>query len=257
MTALGYLNLAMRLTDTINQVLNTVAQRFFLPVFSALQHNRADLRSVLARAAGAIFAVSAPTFLGIAALAPMAIELILGPRWLPAVPLIWVLCIFWVVSGSISAIGPYLKAIGKPLPLLVPALVASVLSLAVALSAGKLTLLGALACFSARILVNAPLLLYVAHQVGGVSMRKYFASIRMPLLAAVVMAVNVWTVGLALPTSHSWPHFIACIGFGVALYGTLLCVLDQRTAKWLWEFFREAAQRRSSPPKVASAGAVP
>ncbi|MET1085214.1 MAG: oligosaccharide flippase family protein, partial [Burkholderiales bacterium] len=229
-TALGYLHLATRLTDTIVQFLGGVSNRFYLPVFSALQADERRLRLVVVQASRMHVAVSVPAFLGLAAIAPMAVEVVLGARWLPAVPLIQILCLFWALSATVSAVGPYLKAIGRPSTLIFPALASTIVSLVVALAAVDLSLEEAQAGFGLRVLVITPLLLYFARTLGGLSVRRFLSSISVPCVSAVLMALAVWALEAALPTSHSWRQLIACVVAGILIYATTLYALDKQTS---------------------------
>ncbi len=244
-TALGYLHLATRVTDTMLQFLRGVSNRFYLPVFSALQDDESRLRLLVVQASRINVAVSAPTFLGLAAIAPIAVEVVLGARWLPAVPLIQILCIFWALETAVSAVGPYLKAIGKPSTVIFPALAATIVSLVVALAAVDLSAEEAQAGFGLRVLVIAPLLLYFARTLGGLSVRRFLSSISVPCVSAVLMALGVWALEAALPTSHSWRQLIACVVAGILIYATTLYALDKQTSYLFQRVARRALGRRT------------
>ena len=244
-TALGYLHLATRVTDTVVQFLRGVSNRFYLPVFSALQDDESRLRLVVVQASRINVAVSAPTFLGLAAIAPIAVEVVLGARWLPAVPLIQILCLFWVLDNAVAAFGPYLKAIGKPSTVILPALAATIVSFVVAFAAVDLSAEEAQVGFGSRILLIVPLLVYFARTLGGLSVRRYLSSISVPCVSAVLMALGVWMLEAALPASRSWHQLIACVVAGVFLYATTLYALDKQTSYLFQRIARRALGRRT------------
>jgi PST family polysaccharide transporter len=98
---LGFYSLAygimLRPLDAVTNVLGAV----LFPAFSRMQHDDARLKAAYLRACGAIAFVTFPMMLGLMAVAHPFVEVVLGAKWLPAVPLIVILA----PLGAIQSIG--------------------------------------------------------------------------------------------------------------------------------------------------------
>jgi hypothetical protein len=72
-----------------------------LPMLAELQTNIDAMRTALFRAVRLTAAIAVPTSAGIALVADEMVSLLLGPKWLLSVPLVWLLCVF---EGSLSQV---------------------------------------------------------------------------------------------------------------------------------------------------------
>lgn len=88
---LGYYSLAYGIMRRPRKAINSVLGRVLFPVFSRMQDDDARLKAAYLRTVGAIAFVTFPMMLGIVVVARPFVEVLLGERWLPAVPLIYVL----------------------------------------------------------------------------------------------------------------------------------------------------------------------
>jgi O-antigen/teichoic acid export membrane protein len=99
--ALGFYSLAysimLRPRDTVTNVLG----RVLFPTLSQIQHDDVRLKAAILRACGAIAFVTFPMMLGLLVVARPFVEVVLGAKWLPAVPLIMILS----PLGAIQSIG--------------------------------------------------------------------------------------------------------------------------------------------------------
>jgi O-antigen/teichoic acid export membrane protein len=104
---LGYYALAYGILLKPREAVTNVLMRVLYPAFSRMQDDDARLRAAYLRACGAIAFVTFPMMLGLAAVADPFVSVVLGTRWLPAVPLILVLAPLgalqsvWVPIGTI------------------------------------------------------------------------------------------------------------------------------------------------------------
>jgi len=90
--------------DTTQQVpatvLSSIASRVALPLFSQAVDDKEQLRRGLRLALRGLMLINAPMMLGLAALAEPLLEAVFGAIWLPAAPILQVLCLaglFWPV----------------------------------------------------------------------------------------------------------------------------------------------------------------
>lgn len=111
--ALGYYsvayNLILRPTAKINALLVQVA----FPVFSLVQNDVSRLKNGFMQMMQFVIALNSPALLGLAAIAPLAIPLLLGNQWYPAVPMIQILALYALVRCLGNAAGSLVMACGR------------------------------------------------------------------------------------------------------------------------------------------------
>jgi len=98
---LGYYALATRLIALPYRNITQGINRVMFPAFSKIQDNLPQVRRVYLRYIQGVSFVAFPIFFGLFAVAPEFVHAIYGPKWLPAVDLIRILC----VCGVIEVIG--------------------------------------------------------------------------------------------------------------------------------------------------------
>jgi O-antigen/teichoic acid export membrane protein len=105
--ALGYYSLAYRLMTLPRDAVTSLVMRVLFPIFSRMQDDDERLAKSSLRVSGAVSLLTFPMMLGLAVVAEPFVQVVLGPKWLPAVPLI---CIFapigvleslWPIAGQI------------------------------------------------------------------------------------------------------------------------------------------------------------
>jgi len=95
---LGYFSRADSAKQLPVAVLTGILSRVAFPVFSAAAHDKVKLRRGVQLALRGMMLINVPTMLGLAAVAEPFVLTLFGEQWLPAVPILQVLCfagIFW------------------------------------------------------------------------------------------------------------------------------------------------------------------
>jgi len=95
---------ATRIAEPIQQVL--------FPAFARLQHDHVALRRAWVRGMELVAAVNVPAFLGMAVVAPDFVPIVLGQKWLPAVPVLQFLCLAGVAQSFQALNWSVLQAVG-------------------------------------------------------------------------------------------------------------------------------------------------
>ena len=111
--ALGYYNIAFRLVMEPIQKINPILTSVTFPVFSIIQDDTARLKRGFFQMIRFLMSVNAPVLIGIAVVAPMAVPLLIGEKWLPSVPLVQVLSFYALVRSLGNAGGSLIIAKGK------------------------------------------------------------------------------------------------------------------------------------------------
>lgn len=111
--ALGLFSLARRMVDSVQWALSGVMNSVALTMFSRAQQDREALAELFRRTTLIAGIVVIPGFAGLAAVAPLLVEALLRPEWLPMVPLIQILCVYGLVHADAYFCATVLRAVGR------------------------------------------------------------------------------------------------------------------------------------------------
>jgi O-antigen/teichoic acid export membrane protein len=127
-TGLGLYTISYEISQLPTTELVAPVNRVLLPGMSKISHDSERLRDAFLRTSSTMAVLSLPTAAGLAVTAHLFTPIVLGEKWLDAIPLIKVLAIFGGITAVLSPIGTTLLAIGRP-------------SLVALLSAGNLAIM--------------------------------------------------------------------------------------------------------------------
>ena len=114
MEALGFYTLAYTISNLPATQIAHLVGRVMFPVYSKLQDDRDALRRAYMKTLKYVSMLSIPAAFGIFVIAPDFVSLVLGEKWMPAVPALQVLCIFGLLRSIASTFGPIFQATGNP-----------------------------------------------------------------------------------------------------------------------------------------------
>jgi O-antigen/teichoic acid export membrane protein len=98
--AVGLFNFALRLVEESCGLVVTTVRRVTVTSFAAAKRTGVDSRAMFVRGTSVIAYVAAPLFLGGAAIAPDAVKLLFGAKWMGAVPVLQLMLAMWVVRST-------------------------------------------------------------------------------------------------------------------------------------------------------------
>ena len=113
-TALGFYQLAYRISNLPATEITHVISQVTFPTYSKLQDNIPKLREAYLKVLQFTTFLSFPIAGLIFVLAPDFTKIFLGEKWMPMVPAMQVLCIFGVTRSINAIFGTFLQGIGKP-----------------------------------------------------------------------------------------------------------------------------------------------
>lgn len=113
-SALGVFNIAFEISNLPSSELVAPLNRVVLPVYAQLATRPAELRQEFGRLLQWIAMVALPLSVGIGAVAEPAVEVMLGPKWDRAIPLLTPLALTGVFTVLTSNTGALLNALGQP-----------------------------------------------------------------------------------------------------------------------------------------------
>jgi PST family polysaccharide transporter len=115
--ALGYYQLAARLAAMPVVAITHVTNRVALPIYAATA-DRAALRRTFALTLRVVSTLALPACVGLLVLAPEAVQVGFGPRWMPIVTPLRCLILASMITTLAGTTGELFKAIGRPVDLL-------------------------------------------------------------------------------------------------------------------------------------------
>jgi O-antigen/teichoic acid export membrane protein len=184
--------------------LNEVA----FPAYARLQNDRAALSSGFLKAVRLIMLISCPLYLGMAVTAQPLIDVVMGPKWSEAAPLVAILALAMPVMTLHILFAPALNALGLPNIVVRNAIFGAILMPAVYLFAVQYGAVG----LAWGWLVTFPVLLaftiYQARPHIGFTLAGLAASVLPGLTAAIAMSAMVWATDRMLLTAL-WPQMPA------------------------------------------------
>jgi O-antigen/teichoic acid export membrane protein len=213
-------------------------QRVLIAALARLQHDRRTFDATYVRAVSSLAALSFPFGAGLCVLAEEAIAVVLGPNWLPAVPLLRVLAIAAMLQPILHALRWAFLGLGKARQLLYFSLLTAPLLLGSCIVGLPWGAFGVAAAYSGMAYaVVLPLGLFYASRGLGLRVTPLLHRLVAPLLASGLMAVAVYGLRLKLVANSALPLLLRTpilVGVGVAAYALFLGLMSP-------EVFTEAA----------------
>lgn len=111
--ALGYYSMAANIALLPVQKINPVVTRVAFPAFARIRDDLAGLRRGYLQLLRSLTFVNAPILLGMAAVAPLAMPILLGPQWRESVPLVQILAVYALLRSVGNASGSFLLGMGR------------------------------------------------------------------------------------------------------------------------------------------------
>lgn len=217
--SLGYSVIMMafsRITSPVIQIL--------FPIFSRVQHERERLASLWLRSLRLMAAVTMPAMLGLVVVAPDMVDVVFGPRWHAATPIIQILSWVGLAVGLQGLSSIVMQAVGQTGVQFKYASIqcaASVASFAVGLHWG---IVGVAACFAAVNVFLQPIYLHLASRAAGIGLLDCARALSgvAQATAAVVLAAVLSRELLLADGIPVVPRLASTIAAGVAVYGLVL-----------------------------------
>ena len=111
--SLGYYTLAYNLIIRPSSLINPVITKVAFPVFSRMQNDTAKLKRGYLKVLQLLSTVNFPIMAGLAVVAPIAVPVIFGEKWLPSIILIQILAIVGLLRSTGSPVGSLMLAKGR------------------------------------------------------------------------------------------------------------------------------------------------
>ena len=261
---LGLYNVAYELANLPTSELGAPINRALLPGFSQLAHDREQLRRAYVNAIGILALFALPAAAGIYAIAEFIVPVVLGARWVAAVPLMQILAIFGAMQLFHSSICAVLIATGHP-PAVVKANVIFVLLLVTLLIVlvERFGAYGAAVAVVGASILSTPAFLIAIRVHTGIEQASFVFAIARPLLASAAMVAVLRAVMPAYSSSMAVGEaawlLLGSVALGAIVYAVAVTLLwlaarrPQSAERLVFEqaramlVARTAAWRRKTP----------
>ncbi len=219
--ALGAYAVSYNVMITPMSQISLPLQEVMFPAMSRLQDQREKLRTAWLRLNRLVGAITIPGMLGLIAVAPEFVAVVLGPKWDSAVPVLQILAWVGLLQSLQGLNGTILRAVDRTSTLLRYSLVVLVAS-AVAFVAGlPWGVVGVATAYAISSTIIEPYYTWLTARSIDSSLREFGRSLSGVVQAAVLMLGAVLLAKAALLDAGlgDAPRLLALILVGIAIYG--------------------------------------
>ena len=196
-------------------------QQVFFPAFARMRDDRERMADVWIRATRLVGTISIPALVGLVVVAPDFVQVVLGPKWSEATPVIQILAWVGLIQSLQTLAGEVLLAVGRASWLLrftAVWFVGSVVAFAVGVQWG---LLGVATSYLVVTLVIEPLRTYLTTRALGISFWRFVGALGGVAQATALMAVSVFLARAALVAADvpAAARLGLLVALGAVVYG--------------------------------------
>ncbi|GAA1982738.1 lipopolysaccharide biosynthesis protein [Microbacterium pumilum] len=243
--SLGLYSVAYQAFRILTELLLGASNQVLSAAFARLQGDHERLRRAYYRSIRATSLVAIPGFVGIAAVGYPFVEVLFGPQWTAAVPVLQMLAVLGVIQSVRYYDAALLIAMGRPKVGLSIRLITVPITIAgyvYALQFEDLVVF-ALVQVIVALFISTPIWLVVLYRVAGVKPLLILRASYVALTGGAVMFAVVWLLERAVA---DWPNVLqlaVCVPAGAAVYLGVLWILDRGAITHIFGVIRERRRR--------------
>ncbi len=238
--ALGFYALANGLISLPLSKVNPLFTRVAFPVFAKVQSDDTRLRNGYLKMLRYISTLSFPLMAGMLIVAPLFIPIVYGPKWLPSVPVVQILCLVGIYKSLTNPLGSLLLAKGRADIGLYWNMGALVVMCVGVLLGVRLGIVGVALGTLAAVCVLWPGTLFLLSYLVNMKATDYLKGVKIATLASLVMMVAVYFIGLMGNQINN----TFCLVFQITIGAGFYIVLTWMMARPLCLELKEAILRR-------------
>ena len=247
--ALGLFQFAQRLVGELAMLLQVTVLRVGLSYFSGLNRNDEDMADAYLLGTRILNSLATPVYVGLIVVSPIAVPLIFGENWNPAIPMIWALAISWIFIFPRILIPTVLKAQGYlSYQFYFSCISAFFAGIAILVTAPFTPIITAIGWGISQA-VNLPYQLLVLRKHLNVPVWTQIKQTIPAFLASVIMGLVVWFLYWTFWSVQTASNVMYLIAVGIVSYGLLLTLLD----RGLISFFTTTIKKELQKCKEKSA----
>jgi O-antigen/teichoic acid export membrane protein len=236
--ALGLYNMGYELANLPTTDLVAPISRAVFPGYAQIASDRPQLRNMFIAVISVTAMLAVPAGIGLTAVASLVTPLLLGDKWLEAIPVIEIVALHGVVHSLQSNVYATYLAVGRAeLPAKIGMLYVGLLIGSMAIAAPRYGIVGAAyACLLTAVVV-APINLLICARLLGLPISRWAENVWRPLLAATAMYYVLSLLKDSLSGKSLWLTLGVCIAAGATVYVATLVIL------WILAGRPEGAER--------------
>ena len=219
-TALGYYQMAYNIMLYPLQNVSFTLGRVMMPAISKLQNDHPRFRSVYFRANATIALLTFPMMLGLMVIVRPFFLTVLGPQWLPVVPLLAIFCPIGLVQSIITNVGGIYRAKARTDLMFKWGSIATVLYVASFFAGIPWGIVGVAACYAIVVIGLVYPLLRIPFRLIELPVGEFLKGLLPVLLASGAMAAVVLFVRIGLDSLGLRPvvELLILVAIGIAGY---------------------------------------
>ena len=253
-TALGFYSIAYRIMLMPIQFLAWGIASVLLATLSTIQTDLPRVKHACLRVFRVIALISFPLMAGIAALSEPLIGFLLGPKMLPAAPILAILAPIGAFQSLSSAQGSMFMTLGRTDVLLKYTILTTIVVVIAFLIGTQYGLVGtATAYLIGNIILIIPVFRSLLGLMGG-RLADMWQAVGMTAINATLMGVVVFLIadyGRLMGATY-FETLLVCVPIGVGLYGLLLLLCDRMAYAELIDLARKLIAKDQAGIPVAS-----
>ena len=230
--ALGMFNMAVRLQEQAKSAFVTPFSAVALPVASQTQHDLPTLHRAIEGAMRLAGLIAYPTFIGASVIAPVAVPIVFGEQWIPAITTIQIFLLMGLRSPTTAFNSGVLNGVGRidwTFKITLTGMI--VTSMAVAATI-HISLEAVAVALMMQSLLIWGLGAYAVKSSVGFPMHRQVLAGSTALIASVIMGAVVWVAMQFQPETMTAPvRLMMLVLIGVLTYAGALASLSPRFAK--------------------------
>jgi O-antigen/teichoic acid export membrane protein len=243
--ALGIYLIAARIFDELGRLVTGPLAGVCMAVIARLQNDQPAVQRTIVGLYQASTIIGLPIFLGFIAIAPIAVPLLFGDRWMAAVPAIQILMLCAIRTTTAAFNIAILRALGQAgAPILLLAF-GALLNIVLIPALAGFGVLGIMSALVLRQFLSWPLGCLLIRRVSDLSIIRQVSATLPAVAAAALMSVAVYLLGVALQDMAvaQIPVLVTAIVFGALFYLLALFVFAPKALVRIYRIVRSTFQR--------------
>jgi O-antigen/teichoic acid export membrane protein len=240
--SLGYLSLSLKLVEESGAIISRAAWKIAYPMLAETRRLTGDVGDACGTATRYLTYFTIPIFAGIGVSAPVAIPVVFGEAWIPAVPSTMILAATFAVQASFILIPTYLKAMERQKLLVLLSALDAGLSITIVIATTSMDSDLVVLLWALRAIIVLPVELTLVYRATGLSPMMLITRAGDAALAAFVMLLILVPLVRRSADQPSIADFLALVGTGIAVYGFTLYVVAQPFRALMRKIISRAAQ---------------
>lgn len=189
---LAYYNRGNQFPSLFITNINTAINTVFFPVMSSMQDNISELKQFARKSLKMSSYIIFPIMAGLVGVAEVLVRVLLTEKWLPCVPFLQILCIFYGVQPLQAVNWQMLKAVGRSDLCLKLEIIKKIIGFALVLSTMFISVEALTWSTTAFAIISMIINMAPNKRIVGYSMKEQFADILPNFVLSLVMGLIVW-----------------------------------------------------------------